>query len=714
MASSIINQLTPTQEHFLKKYLLEEQLANELHAFGEPNCCDLLGYPFKSSHNHDSNELPLLSFYFKQFLATFPFITNNSEKDQRIFWQETLQPFIESFNTKPISHSEEREENITKRRQVNKKLLSGLLLFFNSVIITNQEITYLTASHYKPSDTGKIDKFQNRKNTHQPHESLNIVGVKKLRQEKQSSSWLPFYRTQQSHYAFIIQTSHEKRNYFVLKSYSQFKDLHKQLKSRFPGILTEVSLPHKEKSDEGWQSSDVYTESVVLVREKLRLALRGYLKALVKIEEVKNSSILSQFLLSDKVKLSSDDKIDMQQRLEHEAVMHQTQIEFQRQTTKIMLSLNKDFDDFKSRMVMYPDTISNIFIELGQNSDVKQLSPLLQTFNAWSKVEIAATIYQVFIGQDNSIEWFNKVKKFHRIFPHNIVYGILKYTNPMKMVSRIVDLLLVNIPSFSWNSELSDHSRKTGSKNLLSMIFIMLLNEDLSDFNKELTVLRERLVGYEPYMERIEYYTTLSNDEINRVREEADGRDMFDTVLVSTILEPEIIDGKKRIDPTSEVYLNLKQYWQLQIRKRDKDLFKQLWQEPELTELIKKFLTIFYQPLMAVFAKCDVHLAFRGFQKFIDDLIETVSKINDEEVYYLDSFDIYDKLKSLVDRHESVIWEFIHKIYVKDDQHLFLNLIHWLEKYLNMMRIKFVDPDMVKIALHGTKNIDEELFMKLP
>ena len=58
---------------------------------------------------------------FSSFLSTFPFITNNSIKDQQDFWQGTLQPFIESFNSKPISGSEEREEHVTKRRQVNKR-----------------------------------------------------------------------------------------------------------------------------------------------------------------------------------------------------------------------------------------------------------------------------------------------------------------------------------------------------------------------------------------------------------------------------------------------------------------------------------------------------------------------------------------------------------------------------------------------------------------
>lgn len=132
---TLLKQLTPTQEHFLKKYLLEEQLSKELHNFNEPNCCQLLGYPFKSSSNKNnqndelSSKLPLLSFFFKQFLTTFPFITNNSSKNQQDFWQNTLQPFIESFNTKPISHLEEREEKITKRRQVNKNFYQDYYCF---------------------------------------------------------------------------------------------------------------------------------------------------------------------------------------------------------------------------------------------------------------------------------------------------------------------------------------------------------------------------------------------------------------------------------------------------------------------------------------------------------------------------------------------------------------------------------------------------------
>ena len=44
--------------------------------------------------------------------------------------------------------------------------------------------------------------------------------------------------------------------------------------------------------------------------------------------------------------------------------MKQTQIEFQQQTTKIMLLLTKDFESFKE-LIMNPGTITQIFYELG-------------------------------------------------------------------------------------------------------------------------------------------------------------------------------------------------------------------------------------------------------------------------------------------------------------------------------------------------------------
>lgn len=64
MNNDIINELNPTQEHFLKKYLLENRLTHELHLLSQPNCCQLFGPPFKYTPDQmEEYQFPLLRFF---------------------------------------------------------------------------------------------------------------------------------------------------------------------------------------------------------------------------------------------------------------------------------------------------------------------------------------------------------------------------------------------------------------------------------------------------------------------------------------------------------------------------------------------------------------------------------------------------------------------------------------------------------------------------
>ncbi|KAI5963236.1 uncharacterized protein KGF55_003028 [Candida pseudojiufengensis] len=730
-------QFTPTQSHFLKKYLIENQLTKELHRLNDPECCQYLGPPFKSSDNQ--RELPLLSFFFQEFIATFPFVTNNSSKEQQHFWQDVLQPFVETFNSKDISDSEERKTN-SKRKKSNKKLLSGLLVFYNTVLITSNEMMYLNESHLKASDTAKLDKFDVHKKERptiigmnefdkMKFENgfyINIVAVRKLSYEEKS--W--FFKQRNHHYEFIIQivrkleAGHE--NYFILKYYDQFKKLENDLNVELPGVMSTKlpSLPHKDKNDIGYDEDsdlDMDARSGLLSREKLRLALRGYLRLLIKHKEIVNTQKFLNFISSNKTELTESDIVDYEERINHERIILQTQIEFQDQTAKLMVKLSDNFENFKLQLIKNPNTITKIFEEIGSIESIKDASPLLQTFNDWCKLEIAATVYQIFLGQDNSNEIFQKCKRFHRLFPYSLIYGILRFTNPMKMVSRIVDLLFVNIPRLpSWNRDLSEESKKTGARNLCSLIFIMLLNEDLNEFSKEVELLKGKLNGYELYMERIENYTELTADEIIDLKEEAieKHQDLVITILSTSKISPlpdsnlsNIIksfnDNEKS---NTSLYSNLKQYWLIQVRRKDKQIFKELWQEPQLTRLLKSILQIFYNPLMRIFAKSNIHLAFSAFQDLIDDLLKTLSTIREDQ-YFMNPLEIYDSIKSVLDQHEEILWNFLHDVYVNDDQHIFLKLILWLEKFLTFMRLKFTNEDLVKLNIN-IKNVNRTLFMQ--
>ncbi|ODV77322.1 uncharacterized protein CANTADRAFT_27195 [Suhomyces tanzawaensis NRRL Y-17324] len=805
----IIKLLTPTQEHFLKKYILENRLSDELHQLNRPDFCEYLGFPFKSENGKDAkDQLPLLSFFFNNFLTTFPFITNNSKEDQLAFWQDTVQPFVESFNQKHISSSEDRQENVTKRRQVNKKFLSGLLLFYNSVIITEQDLTYLKESHLKASDTGKLDKITG-KNDNTPiissdlddfhnmsfsnDTAINIVAVRHINkpntttgnssdssESSVNASWNPFKRfvsapeKPRHHYEFVIQivtrTEITNRKYsyerhYISRPYHEFKNFEKQLKKAFPGIISTegLVLPHKAKHDKGLTEelninrrsfeSEKSEFSLLsgdsdskLAREKLRMSLRGYLISLTKFPEIVHSPEFKRFMADSHKSfqdLTSQDLADYAIRVEHEQHILKTQLEFQQQITKVIMQLTKDFDSFKENLIKEPGTITEIFNDIGKSGNIKEMSPLLRTFNEWCKLEVAATLYQIFLGQDNSNEWLNKCKKFHFIFPYSMVYGILRFTNPVKITSRIIDLLLLNFPKFSFpswgssNEEAELQQKSGGARNLLSMIFIMLLNEDLSGFEKELTILKDEKIDpkFDPFLEKIRSYVDSPYHITSEIKGESieNGEDLLITILKTSLILPvfndsestsllsQVIESFKAYDSLekekdldkSELYLNLKQYWQIQIRSKDKDLFKQLWQEPELTKLIKNFLTIFYQPLMKVFAKSDMHIVFKSFQKFMDDLLKELTQLSKEEMYFLSAIEIFDKLKSLLDNHEDVMWNFIHNVYIKDDQHIFLKLFKWIEEFLVLIRLKFEDESKVKLHMSTQGlGIDNELFMK--
>ncbi|CCE72451.1 Piso0_000021 [Millerozyma farinosa CBS 7064] len=806
-----LGSLSPTQEHFLKKYILERRLINELESLNKPDCCELFGPPFKCTQTKESgHSIPLLNFFFHEFVEKFPFITNNSASVQLSFWQNTVQPFVQSFNSKHISDSEERSEVATKRKQVGSKLLSSLLVFYNSTIVTKKDLEYLNSEHLQGTSSGPLDRLSKgpsvkvRSPDIDAHGDLddykamkftnnvfvNIVAVRTPKlpppgpasSEKSAWNFLPSISlsggeaTPRHHYEFVIQVVEEVKNdkdanpsyrsHFIARSYHDFQLLQSRLRKKYPGLMAaEIpKLPSKFKHDDGLvleqeitraakrsetKSRLIDTSSQELAshhsnnsqsslpkkkpfaREKLRLALRGYLRFILSHPEIVHSEVFRDFLYNKELSyesLSEEELEDYNNRVNHEKSILKTQYEYQRRTATAIYELAKSFEEFKAKLIQNPNTLSQLFHEVGTCESLADLSPLLRSFIEWSKLQVASTIYQVFLSVDNSSEWLSKCKKFHMFFPYSIMYGILKYTNPMKIVSRVMDLLLAELPTFSspfsfLKKATSNDTPKHNSKNLLSLIFVMLLDEDLNDFKKELKEIKEEKLPkssiYDIFIERIDGYVGETDE---RVVEEIKNRSRVQKQdLLLTILEDELIQprlGKadlktlsnikqshefydqlkdKKTLKEAELYFNLKQYWLIQLRKKDKELMKQLWQEPELIKLLRDFLTIFYQPLMKIFAKCKIHLVFKDFQIFMDDLMNELTLLNDGDVFILTPMEIFERSKAIFDKHEEALWQFIHNVYANDEDGIFLKFVAWIEKFLLCLRLKFSNTSMVSI-----------------
>lgn len=797
MAASplFLHDLSATQDHFLKRFLVEACLKEELHHLSEPGCLGNLGPPFVAS-DVPPVSMPLLKYFFSTYVASFPFITNNPEKEQTVFWNDTVQPFLESINAKRLSNSSDRKENITKRKQINTRLLRTLLLFFNSMLSSKKELEYLNTDHLKPSDQGKLDKLAQTEvllkrglgAVYKPHGlteyskmdfvnnvSIDIRAVEIVKNDEPTQSWTilnPFTTISnlKLHYTYILQVTKRHKtdvgrytysSHFIAHRYSDFEKLESSLKKAFPGLMTSLNrLPKNIKNDKGVRvnsksdASPSTTEAASLhddslevsltrsetykyFREKHRLALRGYLCSLASVPEIAHCDAFETFV-ADPDKTFYDLNARQMQDFRERAVLEQnrltTQEEFQNRIANVVYHLSKNIEQFKDQIVSEPHMLNKVFEEIGTSKLVDDLSPLLRTFLEWCKLEVAATLYQLFLTQDNSSEWFYKCRKFHRLFPYKICYGILKYTNPVSIVSKIVDLLLLDIPSFG-------RKKDNHVNNLLSMIFVMLLDEDLEDYSKERDKhLHEPPLNapdYDIFKARIDYFVNeLDYYAQEDIKEESlkAGTDYLLEILSSPLVEPPLskknkdvfdtlikpsyeayclLEKSKKLEGTS-VYVSLKQLWQLDVRTRDKNVMKQLWQEPELTKLIKKFLTIFYQPLMRVMKKCDVHLVFLDFQRFLDDLIAELTRLDEGGMYFTSSVEMFDRFKCLLDKHEDGFWRFLRDLYLKDDSHLFINLIKWIESFLVALRTKFVNPEQVELdfaAMSPTSTIDANKFI---
>lgn len=784
---SLIASLSMTQEHFLKKFLLEEQLKSELHFLSKPDCLGSLGPPFAGSDLGEP-KLPLLKFFYAEFVRSFPLITKNSESDQVDFWRDTVQPFVESFNSKQVSQGLERKENVTKRHQFNRKVLSGLLLFFNSMIISPRDIAYLNSDHLKLSDQGKLHKISTDplKGTlslqdYQKLRSLddylqmsfvndlhlNIIAVilqnENLPDTPPRRSWglsalqmLNAYRPKvdRLHFRFILHVvkrnhsdeSVDYESYFLSKSYQEFKQLERALKKQFPFLMkNDISpLPKKFKHDDGVtvttssasSTSHEPSKKTKFHREKLRLALRGYLNTLGGKPEIAHCPLFTEFLDGDSSKilqLPLEEQADYEQRLELERLRLATQQQFQESTAKAIHELSRNFDQFKTKLIEEPNLISNLFRELEYCDQRESVSPILRSFVDWSKLEVAATLYQIFLTQDNSNEWLSKCRKFHRLFPYTVCYGILKYTNPVNIMTRLMDLLLMEMPSFSLRGERSN--------SLLSMAFIMLLNEDLEGYDKERAKLLDSAPLNDPnyrfVVEKINNYVyELDEESKEEIKEEAliKGDNLLIHILSSTRVLPSFTEANmneletieaarlayqkleehKEVSET-EVYVNIRQLWQLETRTRDKNIMKKMWQEPELSCLIKKVLSLFFNPMMSVMKKCDIHLVFRDWQAFMNDLMEELTALEEGEMYFSSPVEMFGRFKALLDKHEPSLWRFMHNLYRKDDDKIFLGIIGWIEHFLEVLRRKNRDPDSVLLNLGSLipeSAIDKEKIVK--
>lgn len=747
---ALLPMLTPTQEHFLKKQLVEQQLAHETAALLTPAGLARFGPPFRQDAPQDPLEFPLLRFFFSRHVATFPFIAIKQLPER--FWQDSVQAFYEAFAAKRILRSEDRGE-LSKRHQASAKMLRGVQLFATLVVATTLEQDYYKTLLPNLEDVAKVTKTAGSGEqllveelmrpvyVHGVH--INVVGVKQV--ETTSGGW--FGLQSSYHYEFLVAVQQQGGSLrYVYRRYHDWQALAKRLAKLFPGkelpplpskLKAEVSAEFEEKS------------AVVLHREDMRLALRGYLQELAKNPEVAASETFKQFLgagLVDEASLSAEDRGDIARRQDIDRRRMQNRIDFLHATQTQVVLFKNDMVGLKKQILELESGLEDVFDEFGRARSVLQLhTPTLRLFVAYIKMEIALTIYEMFLGQDNSQAMFKHLRGLHRMLPYTLMAGVLRLTNPVRMMKGMIDLFMSpRVVPFS------------GGRSLMQMMFGNIITDDLKKLEEEEVQLEVKLRQHLGQSEEKAHRRLLSPRGLGSSTPQPPHGDDAGALVaklrlyvweedeaVVALLKQRLVDSHedlvlgvveateltnhvavpaavvqqlrlshaafervylKKEDTTGsefgellrqlELYSDVQLLLRLLIRIRDKELMAELWNEPQLTGLIKEIFALLYGPLIEIFRTANMVKAMRDTQYFLDDLFATVEELH-TRMYFVAPHQMVQEIVLVIERHEDAFFCFTNDLYEADGDSFFKRMIGWVQVFARALRFKFVHPEQL-------------------
>ncbi|GLI77221.1 hypothetical protein PoHVEF18_005508 [Penicillium ochrochloron] len=732
--------LTGKQEHYLKRELISRQVRGEISELNSPTALQRFGAPFRSDFGEVApvdSELPILRYIFVHHVRNFPFLDQAQEKQ---FWQDKLQVFLESFANKHVSSSEDRLEETKRRKLARKSEKLVELMMVSGVPTASGYEERIQFSEMEIVERGANEKglLVNMPEGHAIHGwDVNVAAVR-VTSVKRTVRYHP-------HAEFIIRVRREgKQEYHVGRRYGEFVRLHRRLRTEFPGKHL-PPLPRKNKSSttSSWfgstdddnesvsslstqdasvsdeatsttgrtlapegivrrsvsksslrssksprASTEVVSRQTVLYREEQRVSLRAFLRTMLQNKRIAESKAMEEFLSSKPISLNEEELIDVKRRKEMDAVRIEEQKRFYEIARQRAAELDVYMEQFR-RDIVESNGLTKLFAEIREKPCIAELSPQYQKFAEWLRIEVAATVYHLFLAEDNSPEMFAQAKRIHGLVPYTLMKNVIRIANPAAVMSSVLDLFL---------------AQPFGSRSLLQRIFSMTLNEGIKDFQKSINSLAAK-VEDTILTQKLKSFVDSDEDIKNIIREEAEAEDVdiIVAILRSELIQPELTPeqiGKVfnswvawnhavdnvdlEMQQGAQWFANMKQLLKLYTRQRDKAMMLSIVEEPVTLQLFRDLFTIFYEPLVRVYKSANVYSSITDFALFADDAISVIESAQRQDA----SADPNQTVQAFIDlcaRHEDNFYKFIHEVHLHDNG-LFQSLMSWIEEILEFLR----------------------------
>jgi Domain of unknown function in PX-proteins (DUF3818) len=282
------------------------------------------------------------------------------------------------------------------------------------------------------------------------------------------------------------------------------------------------------------------------------------------------------------------------------------------------------------RDIIESNGLTKLFKEIKEKQTIQDLSIQYQKFAEWLRIEVAATIYHLFLAEDNSPELFAQAKKIHSMIPYTIIKNAIRIANPAAVMSSILDIFL---------------AQPFGARSLMQRIFSLTLNDGIRSFQKSIDAVILK-IGEPVFCDKLKKFSDADEDIKNIIRDESanDDVDLIVAILRSELIEPPLTSeqiGKvfnayvawnsavenvdEEMKQGAQLFSYMKQLLKLFTRQRDKAMMLSMIEEPVTLQLLRDLFTIFYEPLVRVYKSANVYNSVTDFAVFMDDIIQVCS-----------------------------------------------------------------------------------------
>lgn len=263
-----------------------------------------------------------------------------------------------------------------------------------------------------------------------------------------------------------------------------------------------------------------------LYREEQRVSLRAFLRNFLHNERIAQSNAMADFLTHDPIEVNEEELEDIERREDMDAKRIQEQQQFYEVARKRAAELDIHMEKFR-REIVEANGLTNLFAEIKAKNSIRELKPEYQKFAEWLRIEIAATIYHLFLAEDNSPELFAQLKRIHSLVPYGMLKNVIRIANPAAVMSGVLDLFL---------------AQPFGARSLLQRIFGMAIHDGVNSVQKSLDTLASTKIKDDVLCTKIKAYVQADEDIKGIIRQEAldEEIDVVISILRSDLFKPEL------------------------------------------------------------------------------------------------------------------------------------------------------------------------------